>query len=108
MSIPSDKTQSLVDKVAISMARQRRDYAIQMVRDALMTARNETEPLLAQLMDEIALLRKALAGEYCLSEEEFRNWDEHCAQISACGGNPPDFENWKVELALDTYRYATN
>ncbi len=106
MSNLSNKARALVDEAAIGVARGRRQSTVQMMYNALVAARNEAEPRLVELTDEVTTLRKALAHHFSPSMEELRQWDEHCAAISSCGGNPPSYENWKTEMALSEYEYA--
>ena len=50
-----------------------------------------------QLTEENRSLRQALAYYYEPTEQEFRDWDEHCAEVSASGGRPPDEEmHWST------------
>ena len=106
MSTLNSKALFLVDEAAMGVARGRRQSTVQMMRNALIAARNEAEPRLVELTEEVATLRKALAYHYHPTSTELVNWAEHCMIITSCGGNPPDYRTWKTELALSHYEYS--
>jgi len=61
------------------------------------------EPHMNELKDEVAMLREVLADTYSPSSDEMVSWYEHCNQISACGGNPPDeLDHW-AEVAINRW-----
>ncbi len=100
MSTLNSKARILVDEAAMGVAGGRRQSVIQMMQNSLIAMRNEAEPRLVELTEEVATLRKALAYYYQPTSEELDAWSEHCATIESCGGNPPDYKSWKIELAL--------
>ena len=53
-----------------------------------------------QLAEENRSLRQALAYYYAPTEQEFRDWDDHCAEVSASGGRPPDGEMHWSNIAV--------
>ena len=90
----------LVQKSAMDVARGRREDSVTEVRQAMLDAQSEAEPRLKKLEVEVAQLRKALAYHYSPSLGELAYWTTHKQDVLACSGSPPNYENWKVNVAL--------
>lgn len=86
--------------VAVQVAKGQYDLAVESAQMALDAARNDAEPRLTELEAEVVKLRKALAHHYLPVFGEWEWWREHCDEVNAAGGIPPDEEEWRVELAL--------
>lgn len=50
---------------------------------------DEPGSVIDQLAAENWSLRQALTYYYTPTEQEYRDWDEHCAEMTASGGSPP-------------------
>lgn len=91
---------TIVNKVAMCVARDHRRTAVRIVREALEKTQKEATPQLDKLEVVLTKLREALAYYYLPAPNEIMEWHRHCDAISAAGGNPPDEAGWRVEMAL--------
>lgn len=105
MSLHS-KARTIVNKIAIAVAKGHRKAAERMVREALDKAQKEAEPRLQELETEVTKLRKALAYHYLPTHDETVGWMEHCYQINSAGSAPPDETQWWAEVALSHWEFA--
>ena len=91
---------TIARSAAIHIAEGREGLAARVVQLALNDARNDAEPRLKEAEEEIVKLRNCLAHHYTPHYNDLERWTEHCDEILAAGGTPPDEKEWRVELAL--------
>lgn len=105
MSLHS-KARTLVNKIALAVAKGHRKAAERVMREALDKAQKEAEPRLEELETQVTKLRKSLAYHYSPTQDEMISWMKHCYQINSAGGAPPnDTEQW-ADVALSHWEFS--
>ncbi len=103
MSLHS-KARTLVNKVAVAVAKGRRKVAERLAR-SFGQGPKRSRATLRGIRSRSRKLRKALAYHYLPTHDETVGWMEHCYQIESAGSASPDEKQWWAFVALSRWEF---